>query len=117
MLLKQALKDIKKMPYKSEKIKIEGTQHDRRRRLTEQQKNEIVSLRGVISRKRCSLIYEVSTRTIDFLWYPEKLDKNKQQRQDRGGWRQYYNKDEHKESMKDTRKHKQNLFKKGLIKE
>lgn len=105
------------MPYKSEKIKIEGTQHDRRRRLTEQQKNEIVSLRGVISRKRCSLIYEVSARTIDFLWYPEKLEKNKQLRQDRGGWRQYYNKDEHKESIKDTRRHKQNLFKKGLIKE
>jgi hypothetical protein len=105
------------MPYKSEKIKIEGTQHDRRRRLTEQQKNEIVSLRGVISRKQCSLIYEVSTRTIDFLWYPEKLEKNKQLRQERGGWRQYYNKNEHKESMKDTRKHKQNLFKKGLIKE
>lgn len=105
------------MPYKSEKIKIEGTQHDRRRKLTEQQKNEIVSLRGVISRKRCSLIYEVSTRTIDFLWYPERLEKNKQLRQERGGWRQYYNKYEHNQSMKDTRIYKQNLFKKGLIKE
>ena len=105
------------MPYKSEKIKIEGTQHDRRRRLTEQQKDEIVSLRGVISRKRSSLIYEVSERTIDFLWYPERLEKSKQLRQERGGWRQYYNKDEHKESIKDTRRHKQNLFKKGLIKE
>jgi hypothetical protein len=105
------------MPYKSEKIKIEGTQHDRRRRLTEQQKNEIVSLRGVISMSQCSLIYGVSKRTIDFLWYPERLERNKQLRKQRGDWQQYYNKDKHKENMKNTRHYKQNLFKKGLIKE
>lgn len=105
------------MPYKSEKIKIEGTKHDRRRKLTEQQKNEIVSLRGTISRNQCSLIYGVSKRTIDFLWYPEKLERNKQLRKQRGSWQQYYNKDEHKENMKNTRHYKQNLFKNGLIKE
>lgn len=99
------------MPYKSEKIiKLEGTDKDRRIKLSVEQKNEIISLKNSISRNKCAQIYNVSKRTIDFLWYPEKLLKNKQLSQKRGGWRQYYNKDKHKQYTKNYRHYKQKIF-------
>lgn len=97
------------MPYKSEKIKISGTKFDRRIKLTEEQKNEIIALRGIISQRKCALMFNVSRRTIVFLWNPEKLEQNKARRQERGGWRQYYDKKKHRESMKNTRRYKQEL--------
>lgn len=99
------------MPYKSEKIKIEGTKYDRRRKLTEEQKNEIIALRGEISQRKCAEKFGVSKRTIVFLWYPERLQANKQRRLERGGWRQYYRKEEHRETMKNTRRYKHGLYK------
>ena len=99
------------MPYKSEKIKIEGTEYDRRRKLTEEQKNEIIALRGEISQRKCAERFGVSKRTIVFLWYPEKQQANKQRRLERGGWRQYYRKEEHRETMKNTRRYKHGLYK------
>ena len=41
------------MPYKSEKIKLSETQ-DRRRKLSDEQKDEIVSLKGTISAHECA---------------------------------------------------------------
>ena len=80
------------MPYKSEKIKIEHTKHDKRIRLTENQKDEIISLRGLISIHKCAERFGVCRRTIQFLWFPERLERNKQLRQKRGGSKQYYDK-------------------------
>ena len=99
------------MPYKSEKMKIAGTKYDRRRKLTEEQKNEIIAFRGEISQRKCAEKFGVSRRTIVFLWYPEKQLANKQLRQQRGGWQQYYNKEEHRENIKNTRRYKQKLYK------
>lgn len=82
------------MPYKSEKIKIEGTEYDRRRKLTDEQKDQIIALRGTISQRKCAEMFKVSKRTIVFLWYPEKQQANKQRRLERGRWRQYYRKEE-----------------------
>lgn len=45
-----------------------------------------------------------------FIWYPERLERNKQLRQERGGWRAYYDKTKRKEYMKDHRHYKQNIF-------
>lgn len=98
------------MPYKSEKFKIEGTALDRRRRLTEQQKDEIRSLKGTMSQRACANMFGVSRRTIVFLWNPEKLERNKQCRQERGGWRQYYTKEKKREEMKSYRHYKQDLY-------
>lgn len=105
------------MPYKSEKIKIEGTALDRRRRLTEQQKDEIRKLKGTMSRCACAAMFGVSKRTIDFIWYPEKLARNKQCRKERGGWRQYYTKERKREEIKEYRHYKQDLYVEGIIKE
>lgn len=103
------------MPYKSEKIIIAGSKLDRRRKLTEQQKDEICALKGQISQRKCALMFGVSRKTIVFLWFPERLQRNKQCRQERGGWRQYYSKSKHAETMKDSRQYKQKLYVEGKI--
>lgn len=103
------------MPYKSETIKIEGTKFDKRIKLTQDQRDKIADLKGKISRRLCAEMFGVSKRTIDFIWYPERLERNKQLRQERGGWRQYYNKNEWREYMKEHRHHKQELFLTGKI--
>lgn len=99
------------MPYKSEKMKIAGTEYDRRRKLTDEQKDQIIALRGTISQRKCAEMFKVSKRTIVFLWYPEKLQANRQRLQERGGWKVYYKKENHREYMKGTRKHKQEIYK------
>lgn len=105
------------MPYKSEKlIKLEGTSKDRRRKLLDEKKDEICSLKGQIGRNECARLFNVSRRTVDFLWHPEKLQKNKQLRQERGGWKHYYSKDQHKESMKNWRHYKQEIYLEEVLK-
>ena len=99
------------MPYKSEKIKIAGTKYDRRRKLTDEQKDQIIALRGTISQRKCAEMFNVSKGTIVFLWYPEKQQANKQRRLERGGWQQYYNKEKNRENIKNTRRYKQKLYK------
>ena len=40
-----------------------------------------------------------------------KQQANKQRRLERGGWRQYYRKEEHRETMKNTKRYKHGLYK------
>ena len=77
------------MPYKSERCIIAGTKYDKRRKLTEEQKAEITELIGLSSRE-IARMYGVSRRTVQFIQHPERLQRNKQCRANRGGWRQYY---------------------------
>ena len=103
------------MPFKSEKIKIEGTKFDRRIKLTQEQKDQIADLKGKISRIACANQFGVSKRTIDFIWYPERLERNKQLRQERGGSKQYYDRVKWAEQMKEHRDYKQDLYLEGKI--
>lgn len=56
-------------------------------------------------------MFKVNKRTIQFILFPERLKKNKIDREARGGWKQYYNKEEHKESIKDHRNYKKQVLK------
>jgi hypothetical protein len=103
------------MPYKSEKIIISGSKYDRRCKLSAAQRAEIISLRGTISQRKCAEKYGVSRRTIQFLWFPEKLEANRKALFERGGWKQYYKKEEWSETMRNHRRYKQSLYMKGLI--
>ena len=99
------------MPYKSEKIiKLAGTSKDRRRKLTDKQKDEIAALKGTMSQRECARKFNVSRRTIQFLWDPDKHKRNLQCRQERGGSKQYYNKEKQKQYMKRHRHYKKDLF-------
>lgn len=105
------------MPFKSESIKIQGTKHDRRVKLTLKQKEDIRHeyLKGGngVSQRDLAKRYGVSRRLIVFCIYPERLKQNYQNRVENGGSSQYYDKDKHTKSMREHRAYKQEL--KGII--
>lgn len=116
------------MPYTSEKIKIEHGKYDRRIKLTEKQKEEIRNRMAVhafnskngianpaVSQRMLAREYGVSRRLIVWVLYPNRLEKNKQLRKERGGSAIYYNRSNHTQSMRNTRRYKQKLYLEGKI--
>lgn len=103
------------MPYKSEKIKIEGTKFDRRRKLTDDDKRDIFINELGLSIRQLALKYNVSRRTIQFILYPERQEQCLKRRQERGGSKIYYNPETWAETMKEHRRYKQELKKRGEI--
>ena len=103
------------MPYRSEKIRIAGTKNDRRVKLTEQDKADILELTGM-SIRGIARMYGVDKRLIQFILYPERKAKNLLDRKNRGGSMAYYDKDKQKEYIKKHRHYKHELYKKGEIK-
>jgi hypothetical protein len=105
------------MPFKSEKILIVKTQFDRRVKLTDEDKVLIkkISEEENLSQRALARQFNVSRRLIQYILDPEKLAENIKQRKERGGSKQYYDKDRHREYMKDHRRYKQDLYTKGEI--
>lgn len=106
------------MPYKSEKIKIEGTKLDRRRKLTEDQKDYIRWLREEegLSQRKLAAMFGVSRRLITFILDPEKEKRSKIRAKDlRQEGRYKYTKEQWAETMKEHRHYKEKLHKDGLI--
>ena len=103
------------MSYKSEKIKIAGTKHDRRVKLTPEQRQEIYLNVSNHSQRALAKMYGVSRRTIQFILDPEKLKGNRERREERGGWAQYYDREKHAATIKEHRRYKQDLKIKGEI--
>ena len=61
---------------------------------------------------KVSQIFKVSKRLVQFTCMPEKLAKNKADREERGGWKQYYvGGEEWAETMKKHRRYKHNILK------
>ena len=105
------------MPYKSEKIKLKGLQ-DRRKKLTDMQREEIKELYGTgcYSLNGLAKRFNVSKKTILLIVNEESADRAKQYRKD--NWKQWQQtKEEHNEAIKKTRKYKQSLMLKGELKE
>ena len=98
------------MPYKSEKIRIAGTQYDRRIKLTPDQKEYIKWLREkqLISYSKLAKIFGVSKRLIQFICCPDKYLKNKESLKQR--------KAEGAATIREHRRYKEQLKKKGDIK-
>ena len=105
------------MPYKHEvnHIKLVGLQ-DRRRKLTDKQKAEIICLRDEgWSLMKLSKEFEVSKKSILLIVNPEFKAKNDQYIKDH--WREFQQtREEHNEAVKKTRRHRQELFLKGELK-
>lgn len=72
--------------------------------------DEIISLKGTISAHECAKRYDVSRRTIQFLWDPDKIKENLQRRIERGGSKIYYSKEKNREYMKLHRHYKQEIY-------
>lgn len=88
--------------------------NDKRIKLTDRQRDEIAARRGE-SIHALSREYGVSRRLIQFIQYPERYVKNVQDRQERGGWQQYYTAEKHRQRMQTHRSYKRELVKEGKI--
>lgn len=105
------------MPYKSEKIKLNETQ-DRRKRLTTEQRKEIEELYGTgnYSLNNLAKMFQVSKKTILLIVNKESAEKAKQYRKEH--WKEWQRTgEEWNETIKKTRKYKQELYKQGKLKE
>lgn len=105
------------MPYKSEKIKLKGLQ-DRRKKLTDKQREEIKSLYGTgcYSLNGLAKRFEVSKKTVLLIVNENSAEKAKQYRKEH--WREWQRTgEEWNETIRKTRKYKQQLYKEGKLKD
>lgn len=103
------------MPYKSEKIKLSPTQ-DRRRKLTDEQKEEIKKLyaTGLVGQRPLAKQFGVSRSLIQIIVNPEIAEKKKQRIKEH--WRDYRpSKEEWAETIREHRHYKQELYLKGEL--
>lgn len=102
------------MPFKWEtefdkRFKLQGTKLDRRRHLTDEQKDAIRK-DTVTSCNKLAKQYGVTKRTIQFIRNPESLAECIKRRQERGGSKIYYNREQHTKQMREYRKRKQQIY-------
>ena len=106
------------MPYKSQKIPIANTEFDRRKKLTDDQREYIRWLREEeqLSYNALARRFGVSKRTIIFVCNPESYEKARDhsKRRHREG-RYKPTKEEWAETMREHRRYKEKLHKEGLI--
>ena len=105
------------MPYKSEKIKLQGLQ-DRRKRLTDEQREEIKELygTGLYSLNDLAKKFNVSKKSILLIVNKESAEKAKQYRKEH--WREWQRTgEEWNETVRKYRKYKQELYKEGKLKD
>ena len=104
------------MPYKSETIKLAPTQ-DRRRKLTDEQKEEIKHIykSGVCGTRPLAEQFGVSKSTIQIIVNPDRAERVKQRNKDH--WRDYRpTKEEWAATMREHRRYKHTLYVNGELK-
>lgn len=105
------------MPYIHEvnHIKLTGLQ-DRRRKLTDEQKAEIIRLRNEgWSLMKLAKEFEVSKKLILLIVNPESKAKNDKYIKD--NWREFQQtREDHNEAVKKTRRYRQTLYVNGELK-
>lgn len=105
------------MPYKSEKLRLSQTQ-DRRRKLTDEQKEQIRKLykTGLVSQHELARQFNVNRSTIQIIVNPNRAAKVKQRIKEH--WKDYRpDKETWSETMREHRHYKQKLYLKGELKE
>lgn len=103
------------MPFKSEKIKL-PQEYDRRRKLTDEQKDEIKHKysTGFYSLNNLATEYKVSKKTILLIVNPESKRKNDERIKDH--WKDYQpTTEERNKIMNEHRQYKHKLHKDGKI--
>lgn len=97
------------MPYKFEtqRKKIPGKPGmDLRRKLSDEQRREIIKLSATLSNRQLASKFGVSRRLIQFILHPDRKPERK---------RPYYDREQHREYMRRHRQHKKALDKNGLL--
>lgn len=103
------------MPYKSEKIKIQGTMLDRRRKLTDEQKVEIEEKykTGLTSQRLLAKEYNVSRSVIQVIVNKDIAERKKEYV--KNNWKKYSNRKDLTKATRETRQYKQRLLLSGKI--
>ena len=101
------------MPSPIDKIRVNeiDPKLDRRRKLSDDQKAEIIKAyaTGETSQRKLAKEYGVSRRCIQFVLDEQKRLDNVERRRERGNSKIYYNKDAWRETMRDHRKYKKSI--------
>lgn len=104
------------MPYKCADMPI-PKQFDRRIKLTDQERVDIIKLHneGMATRAIARLYPHVSRGLIVFVIYPERLQRAYNRAQENENWRKYYDKKKRNRYMRNHRRYKYKLYKKGKL--
>jgi hypothetical protein len=107
------------LPYKFENIPINNPEHDKRVKLSEEDKELIRAeyATGNTSQRQLAKKYNVSRRLIQFTLDPVKLQTNREQFLERQKDGRYFDREKHNEYMRNHRHHKKELYEKGLLTE
>lgn len=102
--------------FETEHLKL-SKEDDRRIKLNDEDKEEIKKLydTGMFSQRKLAKMYGVSRRSIQFIIDPEKLKKNRENFSERQKDGRYYNKEKHREYIKEYRERKKQLYNEGKL--
>lgn len=105
------------MPRKSDIIPINNSEHDKRVKLTDGNKQQIKDEyeTGLFSINGLARKWSVSKRLIQFILFPERAERAKELHAERRKDGRYYNKEKHTKAVREHRDHKKELFDKGLL--
>lgn len=97
-----------------------GKKHDKRRKLTDEEREEIKHLYATgdkenYSQRKLAKMFGVSRRLITFIVDPEKLKADRERLKERGGSKIYYDKEKQKKYMRNHRKHIRNIIAENTI--
>lgn len=108
---------VPNMPRKTDHLAINNPTHDKRVKLTEENKAAIKSEyeTGLFSINGLARKWKVSKRLIQFTLFPERAEHAKKLYAQRRKDGRYYDKDKHTESVRLHRIHKKELFENGLL--
>lgn len=100
------------MPAKVDKFRVNkdfGSGNDKRRKLTDEQRVQIVELsKKGYSQRQLASMFDVSRRLIGFIVNPDKLAEFKAKR--KGKSKEYYSTEKHRKYMRVHREHKRELL-------
>lgn len=99
------------MPNKWDKIKYTKEQDGRIKILPEQYEEVRAKYEAIKSLRAVAGYYGVDKRTIQFILYPERLEKLKEHNKKIKHWRLYYDKEKRREAMRKWRAKKKLTFK------
>ena len=96
-------------------LRINDRRFDKRCKLSTAQMVEIIENKDGLTIAATARKYGVSPRTIQFLRFPERRKKNRENLKNKGGWRYYYHRDAHKIRMSRHRDYKHRLAMRRFI--
>lgn len=106
-------KSAQTMPARVDKLRVSDPVLDRRVKMLPCQRERAIGMHcDGVSINGIARCFKVSKRTIQFLLFPERHAKTLKDRAERGGSKQYYDKEYHKASMFEHRKYKEKIFNK-----